>query len=142
MSIKAIDDMPIFNARHALTIHVRPGDISRADKKHPDACAVARACRRELHCADVRVHLGRVYVRQNKGSWQRYLTPRSLRTEIIAFDRGGTFMPGEYVLSAPQPSKQKVGKRQGSNKPHPPSDRSHPKRRPPTIVKDVRTGPA
>lgn len=45
------------------------------------------------------------------------IVPRSMRTEIVAFDRGGTFAPGEFRLAAPQPSKL-LGKKSGGRSPH------------------------
>jgi hypothetical protein len=33
----------------------------------------------------------------------RYILPASTQKEIIAFDRGGKFMPGTYTLQAPSP---------------------------------------
>jgi len=136
MSPKSIENLPIYDAKKAILLSVTDNDCSRADRKEPDSCAVARACRRELHALDVRVHLGRVYVKTNKGSWTRYITPPALRSEIIAFDRGGTFAAGVFTLSAPQPTKQASGKRQGSNKRT--VAKSLTKRRPPHVVKDVR----
>lgn len=140
MKVKAIDGKPVFDAKRPITLNITPNDIAKADRKEPADCAVARACRRDLHAKEVRVHLGRVYVRMNEGNWQRFMTPKSLRSEIIAFDRGGTFEPGTFVLPAPQPSKRASGKRQGSA-PKKPSRRNG-KNRVRHVVTDVRTGPA
>lgn len=145
MTTSQIDGRPIIDARKSLTLHVTLNDIKSADLREPGNCAVARACRRELKVAEARIHLGRVYIRQNKGNWQRYHTPRQLRTEIIAFDRGGSFEPGEYTLAAPPPSHQhNRGKRLGPP-PRYKQARYNPKRKPrtsPTVVKNVRGGPA
>lgn len=137
MKIKVIDGLPVIDAKRPLTLHVLKSDVAKADVKEPAGCAVARACRRELHVEEARIHLGRVYLRSNKGNWTRYITPKSMRAEIIAFDRGGTFEPGEFVLHVPQPTKQ-LGKSTGGGK-----NTKHPKkRRPPHVVTNVRTGPA
>jgi hypothetical protein len=143
MQVKAIDGKPVLDAKKTVTLKITANDISKADRKEPADCAVARACRRELHAKEVRVHLGRVYIRQNEGNWLRYQTPRSLRSEIIAFDRGGNFQPGEHTLS-PTPPSQRTGKRQGS-KPKFKHARNNPNRKPrkpPHVVTDVRNGPA
>lgn len=142
-NIRSIDGLPVIDAKRALQIVVQPGDISRSlranGRKEPDSCAMAKAMRRQTHCKDVRIHLARTYVRQNDGNWQRYMTPGALRQEIIAFDRGGRFEPGAYLLKVAQPSKKATGKRQGSDK----DKRKNKKRRhSPTVVKNVRTGPA
>lgn len=140
MALKAIDGKPVFDAKKPITLNITPNDIAKADRKESADCAVARACRRELHAKEVRVHLGRVYVRMNEGNWQRFLTPRSLRSEIIAFDRGGSFEPGKFVLPAPHPAKQASGKRQGS--PTRKTGRRTGKQSVRHVVTDVRTGPA
>lgn len=141
--ILSIDGLPVLDAYETLTIHVTAQDIARADIKHPEGCAVARACMRETHAIEARVHLGRVYIRTSKDHWNRYITPRSMRDEIIAFDRGGKFEPGEFTLQIPSPT-IKLGKHYGGkNKPRSSKLRKlAPKRRSPTIVKNVRTGPA
>lgn len=140
MALKAIDGKPVMDAKRSIKLIITDGDVSAADRKRPEKCAVAMSCLRTTHAKEVRVHLGRVYVRNNDHNWQRYMTPKCLRSEIIAFDRGGSFAPGEFVLSAPSPTRQ-TGKRQGT----PPKARSKVKqkqRAPRHIVTDVRTGPA
>lgn len=141
MALKAIDGLPILDAKKPLVLKINENDINKADRKEPADCAVARACRRDLHVKEVRVHLGRVYLRQNAGNWLRYMTPRALRSEIIAFDRGGAFAPGEFTLSAPSPAK-KTGKAQGSKTNKTRRGGKGKSRRPPHVVTDVRTGPA
>lgn len=141
MPLNNIDGLPIMDAKKPVTLIINKNDVAKANPKEPADCAVARACRRELHVKEVRVHLGRVYLRQNEGNWLRYMTPRYLRSEIIAFDRGGSFAPGEYTLSAPQPSHRATGKRHGS-KPKPKNGKAAKKRRSPHIVTDVRQGVA
>lgn len=136
--IREIDGLPVFDAKRPVKLTVNKNDIEKADLKEPADCAVARACRRELRAKEVRVHLSRIYVKTNEGSWTRYFTPRAMRSEIIAFDRGGTFEADEYYLTAP-PLAQRLGKRRGSPKEYPKKDK---KRRKPHIIKDVRTGPA
>lgn len=141
MALQAIDGKPIINAKRGAKLTITAADIKNADVKVPDSCAVARACRRELHAKEVRVHLGRVYVRTNDGNWTRYITPDAMRSEIIAFDRGGAFAPGEYNLRAPGPTRL-TGKAQGSLKNKTRSKKLQKKRAKPHIVTDVRVGPA
>jgi hypothetical protein len=45
----------------------------------------------------VRVHIGRIFVETPK-EWVRYKTPHTLRDEIVAFDRGGEFLPGSHEV--------------------------------------------
>jgi hypothetical protein len=140
-SLKTIDGIPVVDAKHPLELHITKTDCDKADVKVPSRCAAALAIRREHKPVDVRVHLSRVYVRQNKGNWQRYMTSKPLRTEIIAFDRGGQFEPGQYDLAPPPPSRKPTGKTQGSKK-KPGWKPSGNKRRPYTRVANVRGGPA
>jgi hypothetical protein len=46
-----------------------------------------------------RVHVARTYLKIGN-KWLRCITPESLRSEIVAFDRGGKFEPGEFELKA------------------------------------------
>jgi hypothetical protein len=64
----------------------------------PHALRKPRAAfgRREA-CDESRVHLGCTYLRFGK-KWLRYATPPSLKAEIISFDRGGGFYPGDFRL--------------------------------------------
>lgn len=108
-----IAGLPVKDAKRPATIRINRRDVNRGNKKDPGGCAAALACLREFHCTDARVHLGRTYVKMGN-EWRRYQTPQSLRAEIVAFDRGGHFAPGEYVLG--KPSAKAMGKRQGSDK--------------------------
>lgn len=140
--IMAIDGKPVMDAKRSLKLIITKNDCARASIKEPQDCAAARAIRRELHAKECRVHLGRVYVRTNESNWQRYVTPDALRSEIIAFDRGGAFSPGEYVL-APLPPSKRTGKQYGADKKPAKKKRGGKKRRrTPHFVRDVRTGPA
>ena len=139
MALKSIDNIPIIDAKHPVVLHITKNDCKNADPKEPASCAAARTIKRELKAIDCRVHLGRIYIRRNEGNWQRYKTPKALRTEIIAFDRGGAFEPGDYELL---PCKTN-GKSQGT-KPkfkHARLNKNRKKRRAPIVVKNVRNGP-
>lgn len=94
-----IGGLPVVDAKKPLEISIGELDIPRSKAKVPGACVAANACRRALG-AEARVHLSRVYIRLEGGKfWTRYATPSSLRSEIVAFDRGGRFQPGDYHLS-------------------------------------------
>lgn len=101
---KAINGIPVVDAKTSLKLSITPHDIKISSKKDSSNCAAAVACKRQLHAAEVRVHLSRTYIRKKTGPWVRYLTPRELRTEIVAFDRGGRFQPDSYSLAAPHKS--------------------------------------
>jgi hypothetical protein len=92
-----INGKRVVDAKKAVTIHVTPLDVKTGDNKNPSSCAAAKAAKHSLSCISARVHIRRVYIEQ-KAKWVRYETPDSLRTEIIAFDKGGSFQPGDYTL--------------------------------------------
>ena len=140
MCVTKISNMPVINAVKNFTLHITKEDVRGADTKKPNSCVVAKACKRSLHAKEVRVHLGRVYVNTNNKNWLRYLTPGSLRSEIIAFDRGGSFTLGKHTLGAIGPRKSS-GKRQGTNK-DVPRDKHKKRQGVRHVVKNVRTGPA
>lgn len=144
--MRDIEGLPVVDATEPLLIHVRAIDIKGASKKKPGDCAIARACRRELRKGNVRVvearvHLSRTYLLLDGANgtrgWLRYMTPQAARDEIIAFDRGGSFAPGEITFKPPRPA-EKLG---ASRKRHPDSP-PRPQRGPVHIVKDVRGRPA
>lgn len=115
-----IDGLPVYDANKSVTITITPADVRKGRSKHPDACAAAVACKRQFHVQEAIVHVGRAYLRQ-KDHWLRYLVPASLRSEIVAVDRGGIFKPGEYTLKKMQPSRtydksRDAGKRKGPKK--------------------------
>ena len=139
MSVKAIDGKPVMDAKSPVKIIVTRNDVTKADVKHPESCAAARAALRDLHAKEVRVHLGRVYVRFNESNWLRFETPKDLRAEIIAFDRGGAFEPGGFTLKPLHTGKRPTGKTQGGVRSR---IRSRKLQKPRTILKNVRTGPA
>lgn len=93
-----INGKRVLNTTKPVTITITPRDVANGDNKNPSSCAAARAAKHSIEeCISARVHIGRVYIEQDK-KWVRYNTPDSLKQEIIAFDRGGTFAPGEYTL--------------------------------------------
>lgn len=136
--ILEIDGVKVIDAKRPLTLIVTKDDVRKADVKKPDNCAVALACRRQFGATEARVHLSRVYLRTNGGKWMRYVTPRDMRSEIIAFDRGGAFETGEFRLMKVQASKL-LGKRSGGTAPY---TKRGKKRKAPHVVANVRTGPA
>jgi hypothetical protein len=92
-----IDGNPVVDADKPVTVHITPEDCARGSKKDPEKCAAALALRRVTACDESRVHLGCTYLRFGK-KWLRYATPPSLKAEIISFDRGGGFYPGDFRL--------------------------------------------
>lgn len=112
-----IAGLKVVDATKPLLLHITLGDVKHGDNKNPSACAAAQCIMRQEHVDAVRVHIGRTYLRM-KGDkkWTRYKTGDALRTEIVSFDRGGKFAPGEYYITPLPPSQREkalAGKRQG-----------------------------
>lgn len=121
-----LDGKPVNNATKPLLISITSKDARAGLKKDPMSCAAAVACTREIpNCTEARVHVSVAYLKI-KGKWFRYRTPQALRTEIVGFDRGAKFSPGDYYLAPIQPSHRANGKRMGGSKP---TERKGPKQK-------------
>ena len=114
--LTCLDGKPVRDAKHRLLVNVTVKDIARAKKKKPDRCAVAIACRRQEK-VDAKVFITRAYLHNGNGEWSRYMLPRSLQAELIAFDKGGSFEPGEYELRPPSKT-ERLGHRRGPDGRH------------------------
>lgn len=100
-----LDGLPVYDAKEPVIFTVTKRDIQRGGLQEPDSCAIAIACKRHEHSSDARIHIYHSYI-LHKDHWLRYRTPICVAREIIAFDRGGTFEPGEYQLLPPLPSQR------------------------------------
>lgn len=101
----SIAGRPVVNGLRKVQLHISPADVKNGNTKDPGACAAARAAMREIpNCIAARIHLGRAYLLKKDNKWYRYKTPEALRSEIIAFDRGGKFEAGDYELRPMSPS--------------------------------------
>lgn len=112
-----INGKRVVDAKASLRISIRERDAASGKTKDPAKCAAARAIVRSIVDAKgARVHLGRTYI-EYPDKWVRYLTPRSLKTEIVSFDRGtkSEYVEGAYTLLAPSPT-ARLGARPASTK--------------------------
>lgn len=99
-----INGLPVVDATKAIKLTINDADCKLGQTKDSGACAAARALLRQVpNCTQARVYRAVTYILIGK-KWLRCMTPRSLRTEIVAFDRGGKFEPGEFELNAVPPS--------------------------------------
>lgn len=119
-----INGKKVVDATKKAKIHITQADTVKGANKDPGACVAALAAKREIaNCLSARVHVGRVYV-EHKDKWVCYFTPDRLRTEIIAFDRGGSFSPGEYELQPPTASESEEARRLSRSKAQREKDRA------------------
>ena len=98
-----INGVQVKDADDRLMLTITKDDVRTGAKKNADSCAAASALCRQHQCEAARVHFSRAYIKKG-GKWIRFGVPRALRDEIIAFDRGGEFAPGEYILAPVQPT--------------------------------------
>lgn len=90
------------DATNGLSIHVAASDNKNALVKSHKACAAAVACKREHHLDGVIISRAIAYTVKGDVA-TRYVVPGSLSREVVSFDRGGGFEPGEYRLGRPDP---------------------------------------
>jgi hypothetical protein len=94
-----IKGKPVKDSKKDIVIDVQPQDCARGKVKDPAGCAAARAILREHpEVQGARVHRGITYLEYDT-HWERHRTPAALAFELGAFDRGGTFEPGQHRLS-------------------------------------------
>jgi len=100
-----IDGLPVKDAKKSIRLEIMREDIVNARNKNSNCCAVAKACTRGLNVKAVKVHLTRLYLNTDGKCFTRYIVSGAMRSEIIAFDRGGRFQPGMYNLAVPDKTK-------------------------------------
>jgi hypothetical protein len=98
-----IQGMDVVDANEELEVTITKRDIQLGKTKSAHECAAARALCREHHADAAIVHFSRAYIRKND-KWYRYAVPPMLRSEVVAFDRGGRMEPGDYTLKPVQPT--------------------------------------
>jgi hypothetical protein len=128
--IRMFEGLPVVDAAQNVDITITAADVRNSKKKNPGACAAAVATERKFH-RPVKVFLSRMYVK-DKNQWVRFITPGNIAREIISFDRGSEFEPGEYHFRAPT-----VGQRLGSHGSSQ-SKGTHKTRKPQHVVGNVR----
>jgi hypothetical protein len=101
--MKRIDGVPVANGMMRLRVNVTKHDIEHGQPLNPDACAIARACIREVkNVVAAKVHKGRLYLKfEGQDRWRRWTVPEYATREIVAFDRGGRFVPQQIDFSPP-----------------------------------------
>lgn len=103
------DVKKVVNAKTDLNINLRPSDANTAKAQKHDGCAMAVACKRQCKVDGAIVSTTAAYlVAGNKAT--RYFVPASVAREILAFDRGAGFTPGQYELQKPYPKRLQSGR--------------------------------
>ena len=91
------------DAKEPLDVHVSLGDVKNSKRKALAGCALAVACKRENSLDGAIVSRARVYLIKGDEA-VRYKTGCRIEREIVSFDRGAGFEPGEYTLPVPGPT--------------------------------------
>jgi hypothetical protein len=127
----------VYDSNDPLVLHIKKTDCV-GGQKDPQRCAAAKAACREPGVIEARVYRTRTFLLFQNGRgkkfWKRFQTPQSLRGEMIAFDRGGSFQPDDYKLGVITPS-QKLGTVRVNHKSGRPP---HKKKITPHIVQGIR----
>lgn len=101
--MKRIDGEPVANGMHRLRVEITKRDIEDGEPMNPQACAIARACVRQVkNVVAAMVHKGRLYLKfEGQARWRRWTVPEYATREIVAFDRGGRFVPQQIDFGPP-----------------------------------------
>lgn len=101
--MKRIDGEPVANGMTRLRIDVTKADIERGQPLDQNSCAIAVACVRQLkNVVAAKVHKGRLYLKfEGQARWRRWFVPEYATREIVAFDRGGRFVPQQIDFAPP-----------------------------------------
>lgn len=114
------------DATKPVSVVVTESDSRNGKKKKATECAMAKAVCRKFKADGAIIGLGSSWVIK-KDTAIRFQTPPSVQREIVSFDRSHSFDPGEYRLSAVEPSRR-TGKKKPSGR-KPPGQAHQPKRR-------------
>lgn len=94
----AVDEVK--DAKKGVVIEVTKRDVNSSRVKDHKECAMAVACKRMMDLDGVIISRSTAYLVKD-GKAIRYSVPMHVQKEIVAFDRGGIFEPGEYRLQRP-----------------------------------------
>lgn len=101
----------VVDATEPVRVTVTPKDISAAVKKKHNACVLAKACQRDLGATAAMISATRAFLVYGDRA-VRYCLAEDTAREIIAFDRGGKFMPGTYTFQKPAGA-SRLGQKRG-----------------------------
>jgi hypothetical protein len=88
------------DSEHDIRVEVTKRDEAVATKKSHKTCAMAVACKRKLDLDGVIVSVKTAYMIKGKKAI-RFSVPEHVSREVVSFDRGAGFEPGEYKLNKP-----------------------------------------
>ena len=95
----------VVDAERGAKIEVTPLDAKSKGVKDHAECAFAQACKRQMRLDGVIISRSVAYLVKGKMA-RRFLLPSSVSREVVSFDRGAGFEPGEYLLSPISPARK------------------------------------
>lgn len=95
----------VSDATGTVDVSVTAADDKASRKKDHAECAMAMACKREMKLDGVIVSRKTAYLIKG-GTATRYELPESTSREVVSFDRGSGFAPGDYHLRPPSESRR------------------------------------
>lgn len=104
----------VADADKDVTTHVSDENVSMASLKAHRSCALAQACKQKKGVDAAIISRSTAFLVHGTHA-TRYLLSTPAMKEIMAFDRGGSFSPGDYTLKVPAKS-QRLGAYRSSNK--------------------------
>lgn len=110
------DVTSVKDAKNHLRLEIGQCDIDKGERSNGERCAVAQNVKRTQRCDGVMVARSVCYIKRGTTAI-RYIVPLHIQKELIAFDRGGAFMPGIYELKKPWANNTLKSK--AWRKPHP-----------------------
>lgn len=96
------------DAEGPITLSLTAKDIKQSKTKDSRFCAFARAAKRQYKCKQAYFFRQTAWL-EYENKLVRYHLPSTVQREIVAFDRDGGMMPGQYKLTPHVPS-SKLGK--------------------------------
>lgn len=101
-----INGKVVVNSKRKIKLEISAIDVRKGRMKDPSTCAAAQCLLRTVPgILSARVHKKMTYI-EFENRWERLLTPTALQHEIVAFDRGAAFYPGNYMLRPLSPAEQ------------------------------------
>lgn len=108
------NNLKVRDSRRHMVVTVLAKDLKGARRNNPECCAFARACKRQKKVDAVHFFKTSAWIEKD-GVLTRFQLPESMKREIIVFDRGGKFAPGEYQLRAVSKARR-LGKGSGKTR--------------------------
>lgn len=93
-----------------LMVEVTSKDEKASKRKDHNECAMATAIKRQERATSVIISSRTAYVIKGTEA-VRYKVPEAVGKEVVSFDRGSSFEPGDYKLKA-MPKSGRLGARQ------------------------------